>query len=149
MDLHQLLQRYFTENKLLQLATVNTEGDPWLCNVYFVTDSNNNIYWTSARSRLHSKEIHANPNVAATIVHDPEQKQALQITGKAAEVAPSDMEYVDALYSAKFGKKDRITEIKANLPDGRAYWVIKPSRIFFWDEVNFPNTPKQEYPLPA
>ena len=147
MDLHQLLQEYFTNNKLMQLATIGADGKPWLCNVYFVTDEENNIYWTSARNRQHSKEIHSNPSAAVTIVHDPEHKQALQITGQAAEVPLDDAERIDALYSAKFGKKDRLTEIKADLPEGRAYWVVKPDSICFWDEVNFPDAPKQEYPL--
>ena len=144
MNLRELLKEYFTENKLMQLATLGEDGNPWLCNVYFVTDENNNIYWTSARMRQHSREIHNNPNVAVTIVHDPENKQALQITGQASEVTLEDAERVDDLYSRKFGQKDRLTEIKADLPEGRAYWVIKPERIFFWDEVNFPDSPKQE-----
>ena len=147
MDLQKLLQEYFINNKLMQLATIGEDGKPWLCNVYFVTDENNNIYWTSARKRRHSKEILSNQNAAVTIVHDPENKQALQITGQATEVPLGDSARVDALYSAKFGEKDRLTEIMSDLPEGRAYWVVKPDSIFFWDEVNFPNTPKQEYPI--
>lgn len=147
MDLNQLLQEYFTSNKLMQLATIGADGKPWLCNVYFVTDEDSNIYWTSARSRQHSKEIHCNSAVAVTIVHDGERKQALQITGEAAEVPLEDAERVDALYGAKHGVKDRMTEIKANLPEGRCYWVVKPTKIFFWDEVNFPDQPKQECPI--
>lgn len=146
MNLENLLKKYLEENKLLQLATVS-EGRPWLCNVYFVADEENNIYWTSARIRRHSKEISNNPVVAAAIVHDDKKKQALQITGKAFEVSLDDAERVDLLYGAKFGVKDRITEVKANLSEGRAYYILKPESIFFWDEVNFPNSPKQEYKL--
>jgi uncharacterized protein YhbP (UPF0306 family) len=144
MDLKQLLKEYFEKNRLMQLATV-ADGQPWLCNVYFVTDEHNNIYWTSARVRRHSKEIISNPVVAATIVHNDEKKQALQITGKAFEVAIDDARKVDALYSAKFGLKDRLTEVLADLPEGRAYWVLKPNTISFWDEINFPDAPKQEF----
>ncbi len=147
MDLNKLLQTYFTENHLMQLATVNAEGQPWLCNVYFVTDEQNNIYWTSARKRQHSKEILANPTAAVTIVHNDKDKQALQITGKAYEVPLEDAARVDALYSAKYGNKDRLTEVMEDLPEGRAYWVVKPDSIFFWDEVNFPDSPKQEVTL--
>jgi general stress protein 26 len=50
-----------------------------------VTDKDNTIYWTSAKSRRHSKEIKNNSRVAATIVHDSLNKQALQITGLAHE----------------------------------------------------------------
>lgn len=143
MDLETLLKQYFEENKLMQLATVS-DGQPWLCNVYFVNDEDNNIYWTSARSRRHSKELNSNPIVAATIVHDNDKKQAVQITGRAMEVALEDAERVDHLYSNKFGEKDRLIEVKANLPDGRAYYMLKPETIFFWDEVNFPDSPKQQ-----
>lgn len=146
MNKDQILTEFFTKNSLMQLATVR-DGQPWLCNVYFVTDKDNNIYWTSARIRRHSKEINDNPIVAATIVHDATKKQAVQITGKAYEVDHDAVEQIDALYSEKFGKKDRLTEIKANLPDGRAYWVLKPEAIFLWDEVNFPEQPKQEVEL--
>ena len=146
MDLEKLLKQYFEENKLMQLATVS-DGQPWLCNVYFVTDQHNDIYWTSSRVRRHSKEISGDPVVAATIVHDHDNKQALQITGKAFEVQLDQLEQVDELYGKKFGFKDRLTEIRANLPVGRAYYVLKPETIFFWDEVHFPDSPKQEYLL--
>lgn len=142
MDLQKLLLQYFEKNRLMQLATVSN-GQPWLCNLYYVTDEDNNIYWTSARSRRHSKEILSDPTVAVTIVHDDENKQALQITGKASEVPLEDIERVDQLYATKFGHKDRLTEIMANLPEGRAYWVVKPDFISLWDEVNFPDSPKQ------
>ncbi len=144
MDLKHLLKEYVESNTLMQLATI-ADGQPWLCNVYFVTDEQNNIYWTSARVRRHSKEIIANPRVAATIVHNGEKKQALQITGKAFEISVDEATRVDALYATKFGSKDRLTEVLANLPEGRAYWVLKPDTISFWDEVNFPDAPKQEF----
>jgi len=149
MNMNELLLEYLTSNKLMQLATV-AEGKPWLCNVYFVADADNNIYWTSAKRRRHSIEIHNNQDVAATIVHSQDNKQALQITGLAHEVDQAEVEKVHSLYGAKFGQKDsRLQEVRENYPDGdgRAYWVLKPTSIFFWDEVNFSDVPKQEYPL--
>ena len=76
--MEELLQQYFSENTLMQLATINN-GQPWLCNVYFVTDEENNIYWTSTKARRHSKEILKDPNSACTIVYDSKRKQALQM----------------------------------------------------------------------
>jgi uncharacterized protein YhbP (UPF0306 family) len=143
MNKDELLTHYLTSNTLMQLATVRA-GEPWICNVYFVADQHNTIYWTSARSRRHSKEISGNPTVAATIVHDAKHKQSVQMTGRAYEVPLDEVMVVDELYSAKFGKKDRLTEVKLNLPDGRAYYMLTPEHIFLWDEVNFPNDPKQE-----
>jgi len=58
MNLDNLLQEYLTNNTLMQLATLGEDGQPWLCSVYFVHDEDDNLYWTSARSkRRHSREI--------------------------------------------------------------------------------------------
>jgi len=147
MDLQALITTYLTENKHMQLATV-AAGQPWLCTVYFVADKDNNLYWTSSRDRQHSIEILASSKAAVTVVRDTERKQALQIVGEAFEVADDDLERVHTLYTAKFGPKDySIEDMKKHEPKGRAYWVFKPSAISFWDEVNFPNAPKQQYPL--
>ena len=147
MNLKDLCLEYFSSCKLMQLATVN-ENNPWICNVYFVIDESLNIYWTSSKIRQHSKDILANPNVAVSVVKDPDNKQALQITGNATIVSLDDASRVDKLYSDKFGENPgRLTEVMANNPDGRAYWQIIPTSIFFWDEVNFPQAPKQELKL--
>jgi len=76
MDLQKLLKEYFQNSELMQLATIS-ENQPWLCNLYFVTDEKSNIYWTSSRIRRHSKEIMNNSTVAVTIVSDSKNKQAL------------------------------------------------------------------------
>jgi uncharacterized protein YhbP (UPF0306 family) len=147
MNLNELALEYFHGCKLMQLATIS-EGNPWICSVYFAIDDDMNIYWTSAKNRQHSREIMSNPKVAVTVVKDPEHKQALQITGVASIVPPEDITRVNKLYGDKLGHKpERLEEVMANNPEGRAYWMIKPTTIYFWDEVNFPNSPKQQLPL--
>ena len=147
MDLQKLLKEYLTSNKVMQLATVN-KGKPWICNVYYVTDESNNIYWMSAKNRRHSKDIIDDSHVAASIVHDPDHKQAIQITGEAFIVGLTEVGSINELYAEKYGDKpERLKEVLANTPDGRAYWLLKPITISFWDEVNFPQSPKQEVPL--
>lgn len=138
---------YFDGNKHMQLATIK-DGQPWICTVYFVADTQFNLYWMSARERQHSVEIMNDSKVAITIVQDTERKQALQIIGNAHEVNDSDLLQVHALYQDKFGSKDYdLNEIKQHKPTGRAYWVFKPTGISLWDEVNFPDRPKQVYEL--
>lgn len=145
MDLKQLAATYLRDNKHMQLATVN-DGKPWLCTVYFVADDESNLYWTSGRSRQHSQEILKNASAAVTVVRDTERKQALQIVGSAYEVDDNEFERVHDLYQGKYGAKDYdIEEMKQHNPEGRSYWVFKPSKIFFWDEVNFPDSPKQSF----
>lgn len=129
----------------MQLATVR-DGKPWICTVYFVADEDFNLYWMSARERQHSLEIVDDSKVAITVVRDIERKQALQIVGKAYEVLGDDLEHAHELYQGKFGPKDYdLDEIRRHKPTGRAYWVFKPTEISLWDEVNFPDEPKQKY----
>jgi hypothetical protein len=82
---------------------------------------------------------------AVAIVRDTERKQALQITGNAYEVADDELERVHTIYQDRFGAKDYdLSEMKNHNPGGRGYWVFKPTEISVWDEVNFPDAPKQK-----
>lgn len=147
MNLNEVAKQYFSDNKHMQLATVSN-GQPWVCTVYFVADENFNLYWTSSRSRQHSLEILKDATSAVTVVRDTERKQALQITGQSFEVDIDELERVHELYQSKFGTKDySLEEMKQRTPDGRSYWVFKPTKLSFWDEVNFPDSPKQRLDL--
>jgi len=147
MDLRNLIQGYYSGNKHMQLATVS-KGQPWICTVYYTADNDFNLYWTSGRSRQHSLEILDDPKTAVTIVKDTERKQALQIIGNAYEVEDKDLAKVHDLYQEKFGPKDYdLEEMKTHNSEGRAYWVFKPTVISLWDEVNFPDSPKQTFEL--
>lgn len=140
-----LIKQYLTDNKHMQLATVR-DGQPWICTVYFAVDDDFNLYWMSARERQHSVEITNDSKVAITVVRDTERKQALQIVGNAYEVSDDELEQAHELYQGKFGAKDyNLDEIRQHNPTGRAYWVFKPTQISLWDEVNFPDAPKQQY----
>ncbi|MDL2362991.1 MAG: pyridoxamine 5'-phosphate oxidase family protein [Patescibacteria group bacterium] len=143
--MRELIEKYLKGKNDMQLATV-AEGQPWICTVYFVYDDNFNLYWTSGRTRQHSLEILNDPKAAVTIVKDSERKQALQINGMAYEVADEDLERVHELYQAKYGAKDYdLEDMKRHDSEGRSYWVFKPTEISLWDEVNFPESPKQKY----
>jgi uncharacterized protein YhbP (UPF0306 family) len=147
MDLKKLITKYLNDNKHMQLATVK-DGQPWLCTVYFASDDDFNLYWTSGRSRQHSLEILNDSKAAVTIVRDTVKKQALQIIGNAYEVSDNKLEYAHRLYTVKFGPKDYdLEEMKKHTADGRSYWVFKPTAISLWDEVNFPENPKQHFTL--
>lgn len=142
-----LAREYLDSVKHMQLATVSN-GQPWICTVYFVADEGNNLYWTSSRDRQHSIEILSDTKAAATIVKDTENKQALQMSGIAEEVKDENLELVHNLYQSKFGPKDYdLNDMKEHKSSGRSYWVFKPRVAMFWDEVNFPDQPKQQLDL--
>lgn len=144
-----LISQYLAEKSEMQLATV-ANGQPWVCTLYYVHDDDFNLYWTSGRSRQHSLEVLNDPKAAVTIVRSNKPKQALQMFGNAYEVADDELERVHKLYQQKFGVKDYdLTEMKQHLPDGRSYWVFKPTEISLLDEVKYPETLKQNYVVGA
>lgn len=141
----ELIKEYLKSKKDMQLATT-ANGQPWICTVYYFYDDDFNLYWTSGRSRQHSLEILNDSRTAVTIVKDTKRKQALQIAGNAYEVSDDELDRVHALYQERYGAKDYdLEEMKKHNPEGRSYWVFKPTGIFLWDEVNFPDEPKQKY----
>jgi hypothetical protein len=147
MNLQQLITQYFSDNKHLQLATLHN-GQPWLCTVYFAADDDFNLYWMSLRSRQHSQDILQDARTAVAVVRDTDaaRKQALQITGNAYQVADDNLQTAHAVYTNKFGPKDYdLQAMKRREANGSAYWVFKPTDIWLWDEVNFPENPKQHH----
>ncbi len=147
MTQKEIYQEILQSNKLMQLAT-QSNGQLWICNVYFSQDEDGNIYWTSARNRRLSREIEANPVVAVTVVHDPENKRAVQMSGKAYRVSIEESPKAHEIYGKKLGQKDeRLVEVQQDTENSRAYWVFKPEFIELWDELTFPDAPKQRVEL--
>ena len=143
METTEILREFLSSNKLMQLATQSDKG-LWVCNVYYAEDEAGKIYWTSGRSRRHSVEIEANSSVAATIVHDEETKRAVQMSGTARRLSIEESQAAHDLYGAKLGQKDeRMDEVREDTPSSRAYWVFEPDFIELWDELTFPDKPKQ------
>jgi len=143
--MEKLIKQYLESKIDMQLATISN-GQPWICTVYFVYDDNFNLYWTSGRSRKHSLDIQKESKSSVTIVKDVDKKQALQMIGNSYEVEVDELEKVHDLYQKRYGQKDYdLIEMKKKDSEGRAYWVFKPTEIYTWDEVNFPDEPKQKF----
>lgn len=150
MNLRKLIEEYLEEARLMQIATAKN-NQPWACTVYFAHDRNLNFYWISKSTRRHSEEIRNNSSVAGVIVlpHTPGNKvRGLQFKGIAHELVKKDhivkaMEYYAKRYNMP---KERVNGI-INNTDGHIPYQIQPKLIVLFDEVNFPENPRQEYPL--
>ena len=127
MDMQSIITE-LTQNRLMQLATVNNNV-PWLCTVCFVTDEDNNVYWLSSRMRRHSQELLQNSSAVVTILSTGDLKQSLTIEGSATEVAPEALQRTHDLYCQKFGQKDiDLNKMAQRGPDGLAYWILTANR---------------------
>lgn len=146
-DLKQLVVEYIQSNKVMELAT-ERDGQPWVSTVNYVSDSGLNLYWLSLRSRRHSLELKGNGRVAAGITQDPHVKRCLHVEGDATEVKPQDIEKIHQLYCSTYGDKpERLADAKSADPNRRTYYVLKPRLFVLYDEVNFPDNPRQELKL--
>ncbi len=142
--LEQLIRDYLKEGRLMQLATVK-DGQPWICTVNYSVDENNNLHWISLKNRRHSQELTAHQKVAGAIVKNPGVKQGLQFEGIAEEVKYDDLEKVNAIHSERYGHKpERLEQAKSGDPNSRTYYRLKPTLFVLFDEINYPENPRQE-----
>ncbi len=146
MNPSQVIKDYLEAQHMMQLATVS-EGQPWCCTVYFVTDENYNLYWASIPSRRHSQEIKAHSRVAVAIAAKFIKGQpvaGLQIEGQAEELTPSpEIRDITERYAAKFNRDATwIENFVAGNTEHRLY-KLTPSAYVLFDESNFPENPRQ------
>ena len=151
MKTRKLIEDYLEEAKLMQVAT-SSENRPWACSVYFAFDDNLNLYWISKTSRRHSNELRENENVAGTIVlpHAPGDKvRGIQFQGIAKELTDSrgEAEVGMKCYGERFSmNEERVNAILDN-SNGHVCYKISPNLYVLFDEVNFPDEPRQEWEL--
>ncbi len=148
MNPTDVIKSYLKEQHMMQLATVS-DGQPWCCTVYFVTDENYNLYWASVPSRRHSKEVNNHQQVAVAIPVKFVKGQpvaGLQIEGSAKELAPSpEIRAVAKSYATKFNRDATwVEDIVAGKTEHRLYKLTPTSYVLF-DESNFRENPRQVF----
>ncbi len=150
-NLKKLIGDYLAEAKMMCLAT-SKNNKPWACTVWFVHDTDWNLYFISGKSRRHSLDLKENQSVAGTIVKphlkgSGEKVAGIQFEGSAAECNKTQLLKAVALYVIKYplaGLK-AAEFLKPNLP--YTFYIIKPESMVLFDEINFPDEPRQELRL--
>jgi uncharacterized protein YhbP (UPF0306 family) len=139
-------QNIHGDSELMQLATV--DGDqPWACTVHFVADDESNLYWLSLPTRRHSQEVAKHGKVAAAIVVKPSMPViGVQVEGDAEEI--SDKETVAAVmkrYVAKYNKGQKFYDNFVAGKNEHRLYKLTPHLFVLFDEVNFPDSGRQEW----
>jgi uncharacterized protein YhbP (UPF0306 family) len=79
--------KFIKKHHVLTLATVNSEGMPYVANCFYAFDAKRNLFvFTSDLATRHGAEMEANGNVALSIVLETRivgRVQGLQVTGRA------------------------------------------------------------------
>ncbi len=127
----------------MQVATVR-DNQPWIASVYFATDINLNLYWISRAGRRHSQDIAQNSKVGGAIClpHNYGQKvRGLQFEGTARQLTEKDAEQGFMIFRQRFWIVD---EASGNANDASYCYQLQPSLYVLFDEINFPDNPRQE-----
>ena len=79
--------KFIKKHHVLTLATINSEGMPYVANCFYAYDKERNLFvFTSDLTTRHGAEMAQNSNVALSVVLETRivgRVQGLQVTGKA------------------------------------------------------------------
>lgn len=146
-----ILEEYVREGKIMQVATVNSAGEPALCHVWFQAAFMPDVlHFLSGTHRDHSHNIAATGTVAGGIIHHaPEQLgekgRGVAFRGHAREVPVDDLAGPLDEYLARWpqaSKNISVDQIVADTTHTRLY-EITVAEWTLYDEVNFPDNAKR------
>lgn len=152
LDIKKLIIDYLKEAKLMQVATAKN-NKPWIATVWYVHDDDLNLYFISRKTRRHSLELKENSHVAGAIVKphtigSGEKVRGLQFEGIGEECSHDVLGKARDLYLAKYPTAEQIPLEQLQDPTFiAAFYVIRPTTFVLFDEVSFPDNPRQELTL--
>lgn len=150
MKLRKLIEEYLKEAKMMQLGT-SSNDQPWVCNVWFATDLDLNIYYFSSTNRRHSIEVEKNNKVAGAIVlpqtpDDP--PRGLQFQGSSELLTKvEDIEKAISVYQDRIFSKETILDLMGDSEAPHKFYKVTPHKFILFDAVNFGDDWRQEYTL--
>jgi len=137
MEDTEIVKNIINSNLFMTLAT-SANNIPWSCPLFFASDKDQNIYFTSYNDALHIKQVEENPNVAVSIfdshaVPGTGNTQAVYISGKCKRVSGEELPCaIEVVYNKRFpDPKERerrdLSVERFSLPDsfGRTDYIYK------------------------
>lgn len=150
LDAAGVAREYLGGCKLLQVATFDLEAAPGFAHVWFAVDERFNFFFASNISRNHSQHIRRTGTVAfgtVGIALDGLGQKVRGITGHggATELADQELREGFETYSSRWSKARELFPVESML-DGTSpmrVYRIEPQELVLWDEVTFPDMPRQ------
>lgn len=127
-DTRSLALEILQDSYLANLATNDAQG-PWAAAVTFIHDADMNIYWLSQRAARHSQAIEKGSPVAVAITAtwESSSERALQMSGRAEQIADVPEQIVEA-YAQKRGR-ERHEQLQKSLERGTVWYRFTPEHI--------------------
>jgi hypothetical protein len=153
-EAREVLEEYVAGGKAMQLATLNPEGAPVVCNLWFASCfSPDRLYFISRPDRVHCENIRSDDRVAGAML-DIDLKEwtqpvrGAQFTGRARELPPIGIEEQIGVYTGRWQQAAHAID-PARLATGEAHHRVYEIEVTGWvlvDEVNFKGAPRREIP---
>jgi len=132
---------YLENRKLLVLSTIDDNGNPWTCNVYFSVDKDFNLFFVSSPKTKHGQHIAKNSQVSFSIPWFDEKnlanRKAVQGTGVCQRVtdAKETIRLLKNHYKYYPSWQSVITyeAMRDSLIESKPY-MIKPTYMKFWND---------------
>jgi len=143
-NLKELIKNYLSTQRLMSVATYGET--PWIANLYFVHDTDLNLYFLSKKTREHCVAIDTNPLVAVAIAdsHQPLKPPQLgiQLNGTAQAVTLLDqVKWMFSMWNKLIAPDiaEQLKNPKQFLETGAAQiYRITPKRIKFFNTGLWP-----------
>lgn len=89
-DDKKILLDFLKDHHVMSLSTIDSEGYPWTCTVYYAVDDDFNFYFLSEPSTQHCENIKKNHKVSLSIADTDQKlrdmKVGISLQGKAEQV---------------------------------------------------------------
>ncbi len=144
MTLKQEIDKYLKTQRLMSVATY---GDmPWIANVYYIHDSDLNLYFLSKDWREHCKAIEVNNKVAVAVADSSQPiyrpQKGIQISGTAKSVNTiSSLKWMFKMWNKLIAgsKGEKLSDPKKFIDAGLSkIYRITPKRIKFFNTELWP-----------
>lgn len=130
---------YLRDHHVLTLASQGGEG-LWAAAVFYVNDGFN-LYFLSAPTSRHCRNLARNPRAAATIQEDYAdwpQIKGVQLEGTAWEISGEEEARARKLYGEKYPVVGRLAQAPAAIVKAMArvrWYKLVPERLYFIDNA--------------
>lgn len=154
-DARELLEEYVRSGKVMQLATLDDDGAPYVNNLWFAaTLRPDRLYFISRPNRVHCANIRSRPRVAGALLaielENPAQPvRGVTFTGTAVELPVTGIDSQIGVYAGRWPEVARAID-PDRMASGEAHHRLYEITVQTWilyDEVNFKGDPRQ--PLPG
>jgi len=146
-----LLEDYVLAGKLMQLASLNSDGSPVVCNVwYYAHFAPDVLRFISRYDRQHSRNVRIDGRVAGSIIAIPleglgQTVRGVTFTGVAHELPTRGVDGEVATFVARWPRSEAALhpgKLAHDETSTRLYEVTVAEWVLF-DEANFPEQPRR------